>query len=131
MQEAARAVLLAQPVEEVLHRAGIGRTRRPDADVAPVAQLHVAHLIDRVCGAAAELLSDADESPLDRAVKELVAYVGMGYVDQRDGTLGERATEQVRGPVLGDHPVNVRARDRHRLPWAELDRDRGPAGRRA
>ena len=62
LEEAASDVLFGQAVEELLHRARVGGARRPDADLPPVAQAHVALLADGVGAAAAELLARADES---------------------------------------------------------------------
>ena len=55
----------------------------------------------------------------------------MRDVDQSDCPLGERVPEEICGAVLGDDPVDVAARNRHRLSRLEVELDRGGALRRA
>ena len=51
----------------------------------------------------------------------------MRDLDQGDRTLSQRAAEQVRGAVLGNHPMHVGPEDRDGLGRIEVQTDRGPA----
>ena len=115
LEEPGPDVLLAQPIEELLHGAGVARPRGSYQHVAAVAKPHLAHRAHRIRPAASQLLLAPDEAAGLGRVQQLLAEVWMSDVDQRHRPLGQRAAEKVRRAVLGDHPTHVGSRDSDRL----------------